>query len=212
MFSRETQQTTLKPMIDQDGGATLRFGVPKAVSEIATVRQQLRLAESAGYLCAGLPGNRSVYILKGDTSHCLHASNTEGIPAGTPDPLNFEVYHQPLPDNNDQDGSLVFQRPWKWKVSHQSGVRPRTPCQQFALTGEGHKYLYTCAPANIDHAEEFSIVPIDLPDRFAFSGYFELASIRTGSARTYGSETTPAGRPRVYQDPTTGPHFTSIEK
>src|SRR6185437_16569042 len=62
---------------------------------------QLRLAASAGYLCAGLPETRPVYVLKDDTSECLHASNTEGIPAGQPNPVNFEIYHRPLPDNND---------------------------------------------------------------------------------------------------------------
>ena len=89
VFSREIQQTKLKPMIDKMEALLLGFGVPDAVSEIATVRQQLRLAESAGYLCAGLPGTSAVYILKGDTSHCLHASNTEGIPAGIPDSVEL---------------------------------------------------------------------------------------------------------------------------
>ena len=86
VFSRETQQTLLKPMIDQMEALLVGFGVPNAVSQIATVRQQLRLAESAGYLCAGLPGTSAVYILKDDTSECLHASNAEGIPAATPNP------------------------------------------------------------------------------------------------------------------------------
>ncbi len=85
-------------MIDQMQTLLVGFGVPNAVSEIETVRQQLRLAESAGYLCSGLPGpTEPVYVLKRDTSACLHASNTEGIPAGTVAPVNFEVYHQPLP-------------------------------------------------------------------------------------------------------------------
>ena len=72
------------------------------------------------------------------------------------------------------------------------------------LTNQGHKYLYTCAPDNIDHAEEFSIVPFDSPDQFTFTGYFKLASIRTNLRATYGSDTTPAGRPRVYQEPDDG--------
>ena len=56
MFSRAIQQTVLKPMIDQMEALLVGFGVPNVMAEIATVRQQLRLAESAGYLCAGLPG------------------------------------------------------------------------------------------------------------------------------------------------------------
>jgi len=43
-------------------------------------------------------------------------------------------------------------------------------------------------------------VPFDTPDDHTFSGYFKLTSVRTGLSATYGSETTPAGRPRIYQD------------
>ena len=202
VFSRETQQTKLKPMIDQMEALLVGFGVPNAVSEIATVRQQLRLAVSAGYLCAGLPGSRAVYVLKGDTSHCLHASNTEGIPAGTPNPLNFEVYHQPLRDDNDKTDLWSFDDLGAGKsVTNQAYNRVLHASN--TLTNQGHKYLYTCAPANTDRAEEFSIVPID-SDRFNFTGYFELASIRTNLRATYGSDTTPAGRPRVHQEPDDG--------
>jgi len=47
VFSRETQQTVLKPMIDQMEALLVAFRVPNAVSEIGTVRQQLQLAGSA---------------------------------------------------------------------------------------------------------------------------------------------------------------------
>ena len=46
VFSRETQQTVLKPMIDQMEALLVGFGVPNAVSEIAGVRQQLQLTGS----------------------------------------------------------------------------------------------------------------------------------------------------------------------
>ena len=46
VFSRETQQTVLKPMIDQMETLLAGFGVPNAVSEIAGVRQQLQLTGS----------------------------------------------------------------------------------------------------------------------------------------------------------------------
>src|SRR5277367_5705217 len=46
VFSRETQQTVLKPMIDQMEALVVGFGVPNAVSEIAGVRQQLQLTGS----------------------------------------------------------------------------------------------------------------------------------------------------------------------
>jgi len=199
VFSRETQQTLLKPMIDQMEALLVGFGVPNAVSQIATVRQQLRLAESAGYVCAGLPGTSAVYILKGDTSECLHASNAE-IPATTPKPC-FEVIHRPLADNNDDSDLWRFNDLGTGKsVTSQANGRFLHASNTLA-TGQGHKSLYTCEANNIDHAEEFSIVPFDTPDQFTFSGYFKLASVGTNLRATYGSDTTPeSGGPRVYQD------------
>jgi hypothetical protein len=46
VFSRETQLTVLKPMIDQMEALLVGLGVPNAVSEIAGVRQQLQLTGS----------------------------------------------------------------------------------------------------------------------------------------------------------------------
>ena len=200
VFGRDVQQTVVKPMIDKMEATLVGFGLPDAVLRMAALRQQLRLAESAGYLCAGMPANRSVYVLKDDTSDCLHASNSEGIPANTANPSMFEIYHQPLVENNspadlwvfgDLGGGKSVTSLASGRVLHASDSR---------TTGHGHKYLYTCAASNADHAEEFSMVPVDTPDKFAFSGYFKLTSVRTGLAATYGSETTPAGRPRIYQD------------
>jgi hypothetical protein len=166
------------------------------------VRQQLRLAESAGYLCAGLPGTSAVYILKDDTSECLHASNAEAIPAGTPNPLRFEVIHRPLPDDNDNSDLWRFNDLGTGKSVTSQAYGHFLHASNTLVTGQGHKYLYTCAANNIDHAEEFSIIPVDTPDQFTFSGYFKLASIRTNLRATYGStDTTPgSGEPRVYQD------------
>src|SRR3984885_15882004 len=61
IFDRATQQTVLKPMLDQMQALLVGFGVPNAVSEIALVRQQLRLAESAGDLFGGPPHTRAGY-------------------------------------------------------------------------------------------------------------------------------------------------------
>ena len=209
LFSREKQQTVLKPLIDQMQALLAGFGVPNLAAEIGSVRQQLRLAESAAYIFTGLPGAANpVYILKHDTSHCLHASNTESIPPGIPAPANFEVYHQQLFDNNHPSDlwvlndlgtgksltNLAFNR-----VLHASGTQ---------VTGQGHKHLYTCAPSNDEHAEEFTIVPVPVPvtdpanppGRFAFTGYFNLVSVRTTEMAKFGADLTPAGRPRVHQE------------
>jgi hypothetical protein len=198
VFGRDIQQTVLKPMIDQMQALLTGFGVPDAVSEIATVRQQLRLAESAGYLCGGVPSNSPVYILN-DTGACLHASNTEGIPAGTPTPVNFEVYHMPLRDDNDTTDLWSFNDLGAGKsVTNQAFGRVLHASN--TLTGQGHKLLYTCPPSNADHSEEFSIEPVD-SDAFTFTGYFKLSSVRTNQNATFGLDITPAGRARVHQDP-----------
>lgn len=198
VFSRQTQQNVWKPMMDQMEAMLVGFGVPNAVSEIATVRQQLRLAKSAGYLVAGLPGTSAVYILKDDTSACLHASNSETIPNTS----NFEVIHRPLPDNNDASDLWRFNDLGTGKTIINQAYSRFLHASNSFFTGQGHKYLYSCAQNNNDHAEEFSIVPFDTPDLFTYSGYFKLLCNRTNLRATYGpTDTTPAsGRPRVYQD------------
>jgi hypothetical protein len=189
VFSRENQQTVLKPLIDQMQALLVGFGVPNAVAEIDSVRQQLRLAESAGYIFTGLPGPTDpVYILKHDTSECLHASNTESIPPGIAAPVNFEVYHQPLKDDNDKTDLWVFNDEGTGKSLTNRAHNRVLHASATKLTPQGHKYLYTCAPSNGDHAEEFTIVPVpvpvtdpaNVPGRFAFTGYFNLVSVRTG--------------------------------
>ncbi|RDH77815.1 spore coat protein CotH [Mycolicibacterium moriokaense] len=209
VFSRQNQQTVLKPLLDQMQDLLTGFGVTDVVNEIATVRQQLRLAESAGYMFAGLPDPATpVYILKHDTSDCLHASNTESIPAGAPAPVNFEVYHQQLFDNNQPSdlwalgdlgaGKSLTNQAFN-RVLHASGTQ---------LTPDGHKFLYTCAPSNGDHGEEFTFQPVPVPvtdpanppGRFAFTGYFNLVSVRTTEMAKFGNDLTPGGRPRVHQE------------
>jgi hypothetical protein len=201
VFGRESQQTVLKPLIDQMEALLVGFGVPNAVSEIATVRQQLRLAESAGYLCAGLPDTSAVYILNEETNECLHASNTESVPAGAPNPVNFEVYRLPLRDDDDKTDL--------WRLGDLGSGKSLTSeafgrvlhASNTLVTPQGHKYLYTCAPNNTDHAEEFLIVPSgSVPADFRFTGYFRLASVRTNLRATYGLDLTPGGRARVHQE------------
>jgi hypothetical protein len=209
VFSRENQQTALKPLIDQMQALLVGFGVPNAVAEIDSVRQQLRLAESAGYIFTGLPGPTDpVYILKHDTSECLHASNTESIPPGVATPVNFEVYHQPLKDDNDKTDLWVFNDEGTGKSLTNQANKRVLHASATQLTPQGHKYLYTCAPSNGDHAEEFTIVPVpvpvtdpaNVPGRFAFTGYFNLVSVRTGEMAKYGLDLTPGGRARVHQE------------
>jgi hypothetical protein len=200
VFSRETQQSVWKPLIDQMEALLVDFGVPNAVREIATVRQQLRLAESAGYLCAGLPGGRAVYVLDEGRNEALHASNSEGVPPGTPVPVNFEVYHHLLKDDNDKTDLWVFGDLGSGKsVTNHAYARVLHASRQ--VTGQGHEFLYTCVPNNTDHSEEFLIEPVDAPNEFTFSGYFKLKSIRTDERATFGDDLTPSRRGRVHQEP-----------
>jgi hypothetical protein len=201
VFGREVQQTVWKPLIDQMEALVVNLGVPNAVSEIATVRQQLRLAESAGYLCAGLPDASGVYILHQRTGECMHASNTEGIPAGTPNPVNFEVYRLPFRDDNDNSDLWSFSDLGSGKSLTNQAFGRVLHASNTEVTPQGHKFLYTCPPSNSDHAEEFSIVPVESPDAFTFTGYFNLSSVRTSMGATFGEDITPAGRARIHQEP-----------
>ena len=96
---------------------------------------------------------------------------------------------------------MAPQHPRKREIGNQPGLRSPPARLDTFTTAQGHKYLYTCPTNNTDHAEEFSITPVDTPDSFTFSGYFQLVSVRTGLGVAYGTETTPGGRPRIYQDP-----------
>jgi hypothetical protein len=200
IFAREVQQTVLKPLINKMEALLLDLGVPNLVSEIAIVRQQLRLAESAGYLCAGLPEASAVYIIDMDTGECMHASNTETIPPGAAPPVNFEVYRLPLRDDNDQSDLWVFDTLGSGKSLTNKAFGRVLHASNTQVTPQGHKYLYTCPPSNIDHAEEFSMVPVESPDEFTYTGYFNLSSIRTHMGATFGTDITPAGRARIHQE------------
>ena len=209
LFSREQQQTVWKPLIDQMQGLLTGLGVPNAVAEITTVRQQLRLAQSAAYIFTGLPEpTNPVYILKHDTSHCLHASNTESVPPGAAPPANFEVYHQQLFDNNHSTDLWVLNELGTGKSFTNQAFGRNLHASGTQVTPAGHKYLYTCAPDNGEHAEEFEVQPVPVPvtdpanppGRFAFTGYFNLVSVRTSEMAKFGNDLTPAGRPRVHQE------------
>ncbi|MEV8610876.1 hypothetical protein AB0383_23660 [Amycolatopsis sp. NPDC051373] len=66
----------------------------------------------------------------------------------------------------------------------------------------GHRLLYTCAADNSNHADEFTLTPIDpVANPTSFSGFFTLTSVRTGQGVTFGADPTPSGSQRVFQDP-----------
>ena len=187
-------------MIDQMEKTLVKLGVPDVGRRITEVRRQLQLAASAGYLFGGVPAGSVVQVLT-DAGDCVHASNTESVPAGVPAPANFEVVLRPLSDLSD-DSDL-------WTVGDLGAGRSLTSrafgrvLHASTMTSSGgHKLLYTCAANNTENAEEFAIEPVRPPDgsEFAYTGYFNLVSARTGLKGAYGDDTTPSGRPRVYQD------------
>jgi hypothetical protein len=207
IFAREIQQTVLKPLIDKMEALLVNLGVSNAVSEIAIVRQQLRLAESAGYICAGLPDASAVYVIHQRTGECMHASNTESIPPGDAAPVNFEVYRLPFRDDNDTSDLWVFNTLGNGRSLTNQAFGRVLHASDTQVTPQGHKFLYTCPASNTDHAEEFSIVPgksqdpVDADDEFALTGYFNLTSVRTSMGATFGEDITPGGRARVHQEP-----------
>ncbi|PXW30918.1 UNVERIFIED_CONTAM: CotH protein [Williamsia faeni] len=199
VFGRAAQETVLTPMILKMEALLTGLGVPNVPAELGSVRKQLRLAGSAGYLCAGLPDADGAYIRDDTTNDCLHASNTEGIPKDVPDPVNFEVVHRPRPTVVDDSDLWCFDDLGAGK-SVTSKAFSRFLHASSIVSSQGNKLLYTGPANNSESAEEFSVVPLDSPDKFTFSGYFNLVSKRTGLSTRFGTDTTPSGKPRVHQE------------
>jgi hypothetical protein len=204
VFDRKTQQTVLRPMLEQMGALLTGLGVPQMPDQVTTARKQLRLAASAGYLFGGLPGTEGAYVREDVTNDCMHASTTETIPAGAPDPSGSEVVHRPRTENVDDTDLWCFGDLGTGKsvTNKASGKFLRAGT---TTSNQGHKLLCTSAADNADHADEFSVTPTDPvnppEDNFTFSGYFTLTSTRTALSAAFGTDTTPAGKPRVHQDP-----------
>ncbi|QRP49405.1 CotH kinase family protein [Amycolatopsis sp. FDAARGOS 1241] len=198
VFGRKTQQEVLTPLFERMGAVLTGLGVPDVPAQLITVRKQLRLATSAGYLCAGLPGPDGAYVREDATNECLHAS-TEPIPAVPGTPPNFEVVHRPRP------GAVEDSDLWSFGAlgagtSVTSKATGRFLHASAMTSPQGHQLLYTCAASNSDHADEFSVTNIDpVGDDSSFSGYFTLSSIRTGQGAVFGTDPTQDGSPRVYQ-------------
>ena len=200
MFSRETQQSVWKPLINQMEALLVGFGVPNAVREIATVRQQLRLAEWLATCAQGCPAAERSMCSTRRRNEALHASNSEGVPPGTPAPVNFEVYHHALKDDNDKTDLWVFDDLGSGK-SVTNHADPRVLHASKQLTGQGHKFLYTCAPNNTDHSEEFAIEPVDGAERVHLQRRVQAEELRMDERATYGDDLTPSRRGRVHQEP-----------
>lgn len=199
LFAREVQQSTWTPLLDQMQQMVTGFGVPNAEARIDEVRHQLRLAGSAGYLCGGVPDDSVVYLVD-EANRCLHASNTESVPPAAPVPVDFEVYHLPLRDDNDKTDLWRLNILGAGVSATNSAYSRALHASKAATSAQGHKLLYTCIGANIAQADEFSIVKTRSPGDFTFSGYAKLVSVRTKLAATFGSDLTPGGRPRVHQE------------
>lgn len=198
VFGRENRQTVLQPLLDRMRTVLAGLGVPNLAAEIATVRRQLRLAASAGYLYAGLPTD-GVYLAD-ERDRYLHASTTETLPPDTPTATDFEVYHRALDESDSTDRWTLAALGTGTSLTDPAGGRV-LHASNTQLTAQGNKLLYTCPPRNVDHAEEFLIAPSGAADPFTYNGYFRLTSVRTGAQVSYGTDPTPGGRPRVYQEP-----------
>ncbi len=196
VFGHQTQETVLKPLLDRMATLLTGLGVPDVPAQLTVVRKQLRLAASAGYLCGGLPGADGAYVREDVTNECMHASGTETFETGS-----FEVVHRLRPANVDEADLWCFDTLGTGK-SLAVKASGRFLHASTTASAQGHQLLGTRAADNTDHAEEFSVTPVDPPDDpFAYSGYFTLTSVRTGAGVAFAADPAPSGRPRVVQDP-----------
>ncbi|MEV6827022.1 CotH kinase family protein [Amycolatopsis sp. NPDC051102] len=190
VFGFRTQQDVLKPLLDRMATVLTGLGVPGVPVQLTAVRKQLRLATSAGYLCGGLPGTEGAYVREDVTNECMHAGGTEAVADG------FEVTHRLRPANVD-DADL-------WCFATSGGgqsVRGKASGRFLHATtttsAQGHRLLATQAAE-----DAFAVRPADpADDQFTSSGYFTLENVGTGLSAAFGTDPTPAGKPRVYQDP-----------
>ena len=165
LFSREQQQTVWKPLIDQMQSLLTGFGVPNVV----------RRSPPSGSSC-GSPNrpptsspacrNRPTRSISSNTTPA-----TASMPAtpsrfrlARPAPVNFEVYHQQLFDNNHPIDLWVLNDLGTGKSFTNQAFGRNLHASGTEVTPAGHKYLYTCAPDNGEHAEEFTIAPVPVPD------------------------------------------------
>ena len=120
------------------------------------------------------------------TARPFTPATPRGFHRASPTPVNFEVYHHPLKDDNDKTDLWVFDDLGTGK-SLTNQAYPRVLHASKQLTGAGNKFLYTCVPNNTDHSEEFSIEPVDAPNEFTFSGNLKLENTARTSARRTGT-------------------------
>ena len=105
------------------------------------------------------PPTRSTSSSTTPATVCTPATPSRFRP-GNAAPVNFEVYHQPLFDNNDPTDLWVFNDLGTGKSLTNQAYNRVLHASATQVTPPGHKYLYTCAPSNGDHAEEFTIAPV----------------------------------------------------
>ncbi len=211
LFSREHQQTVLKPLIDQmqstiDGLRRAERCGTRSIRSASNCGSPSRPPTSSP-ACRN-PTN-PVYILKHDTSDCLHASNTESIPPGAPAPANFEVYHQQLFDNNHPTDLWVLNDLGSGKSLtnqafnrnlHASGTRGHT-CGAQAISIRARPV--TAIMLRSSRSRPYRCRSTTPPTRRAGS---RSPAISTSSAfgpprwRSSEHDLTPGGRPRVHQE------------
>ena len=147
LFSREKQQTVLKPLIDQMQALLTGFGVPNLVAEIDSVRQQLRLAESAAYIAAGSAWSCQPGLHPQTRHQQLPACQQYRVdPAGRSPSGELRGLPPTAVRQQPPVGSLGSQRPRYRQVADESGLQPRAACQRDAAHGPGaQSSLHLCA-------------------------------------------------------------------
>lgn len=212
VFGFDIQESVLMPMIESMRSILASFDVPALTAEIDTVRKQLRLANSAGYLCSGLPGADGAYLRDDATNDVIRAGADSIPPTPVPPapvppapvpPAKVEVVHQPRPRTLDDAALWVISEQGSGKcLTNKKSGRP-VHASTTLMTSQGHQMVYLTEPDNADHAEEFRLTPVDLVEnatRISHSGYFTVTSLRTGLPLRCGTDPSPSGAPRVHQD------------
>jgi hypothetical protein len=203
VFDRGTQATVLAPFLDQMESILVAAGVPNVSAEIAIVRQQLKLVRSGAYYIAGLPATSEVYVIDDSTGNCLHASDSETIPADVVNPLNWEVYQRAPEDSRSDRWFFTHPGSGFFAGNRLLNVKYSRPLHSSGSVRSSANHLlnYTTTSEDTLGSKVYYQEFID-SNSYETTGHFRLRNERTGLYLKFGTDDlTPDGRPRVYQAP-----------
>jgi hypothetical protein len=145
VFSRETQQTLLKPMIDQMEAILLGLVCPMLYHRLRQCGSNCGWPNRPVISVPGcLAPARSIFSRMTPVNACMPAMPRR-FRRVHPIRLRFEVIHRSLPDDNDNSDLWCFNDLGTGKSVTSQAFGRFLHASTTLTTGEGHKYLYTCA-------------------------------------------------------------------